>query len=371
MSSIPPNMSSRPRPPSPLRRFPVGRGLLVLMVCGLAMAVALTLTRVAPPAHAATDASADDTTWGAGDVSWSVSGDTCTTTQTVGISAGKSQEWNDEMAILKGLGTYSGEDPSTHIQDVEGSVDLTNAQGFAMTLTAHLPAADCQSSPTTTDPNSPTTTTNNAFSGAAGTTGLGSPAVYTAGPVTSGHMAVPADYLPRTVPGSHIHLVAADAGYRGSMHAAIPFWLKGAIGALVGAAVYVGVSLAIAAGIEALGILAGASATTIAAVTALSGCIGGATSTAATLAIGGGNTSWQATLANAVTGCITGAAIGALSLAQRAKAVGQAIRGFFGGTAAETVGDVASSAASSAGTELGAMVGAETAAADDALALAG
>jgi hypothetical protein len=364
MSSLPPNMSSRARPPSPLRRFPVGRALLVLMVCGLAMAVALTLTRVAPPAHAATDATADDTTWAAGDVYWSVSGDTCTTTQVVGISAGQSQEWNDELAVMKGLGSYSGEDSSTDIKDVEGSVDFSDSEGFAMTLTAHLPAADCQNSA------QPTTTTT-AFSGTAGSTGLGSPAVYTTGPATHGHMAVPADYLPKTIPGSHIHLVAADAGYRGVLHAAVPYWLKGAVGALVGAAVYVGVSLAIAAGIEALGVLAGASAATISAVTALSGCVGGATSTAATLAIGGGNTAWQSTLTNAVTGCITGATIGALSLAQRAKAVGQAIRGFFGGTAAETVGDVGVSAASAAGTELSAMVTAETAAADDALALAG
>jgi hypothetical protein len=351
-----------------LRRIPVARSLLVLMVCGLAMAVALTLTRVAPSAHAATNATADDTTWAAGDVFWSVSGDTCTTTQSVGISAGNSQEWNDEMAVMKGLGSYSGEDPSTGIKDVEGSVDLSNSEGFAMTLTAHLPAADCQNSDT-----APPTATTTAFSGTAGSTGLGSPAVYTAGPVTQGHMAVPADYLPGTIPGSHIHLVAADAGYRGAMHAAVPYWLKGALGALVGAAVYVGVSLAVAAGIEALGILAGASAATISAVTALSGCVGGATSTAATLAIGGGSTAWQSTLANAVTGCITGAVIGALSLAQRAKAVGQAIRGFFGGAAAETVGDAASSAASSAGTELSLdfMVTAETAAADDALALAG
>ena len=339
--------SSQPTPPS--RSLLRNRVLLILAVCGLTLAVVVTTTRLTAPARAAT---AHDTTWSPGDVSWKLLSDgRCETTQFVQVAASSAEVLSQEMSAIKDLGTYSNYDSSTHIQDTRMQMLAVSDTSFSMQLIAHLPGIDCDS-------------------GTAPAPQPAEGAAYSPGRATHGQLAIPAGYLPATVSGSAVQFAVAPAAERGVVVAAVPTWLKGAIGAVVGAAVYVGVSLAITAGITATGVMVGASTATVAAITAMAGCIGGATSTAATLAIGGGDTSWKATLTNAVTGCITGAVIGSLSLAQRGAAVGNAIRGFFGAAPIDTIGQAAADAASQASlSELSFITATENLAADTAIAV--
>jgi hypothetical protein len=317
-------------------------------VCGLTLAVAVTTTRLTAPARAATT---HDTTWSPGDVSWQLLSDgRCETTQFVQVT-GSADVISQEMSVIQDLGTYSDYDQSTHIQDSSMQLLAGSSDGFSMNMIAHLPGEDCGSSEVSS---------TQALAGAA----------YSPGRATHGQLAIPAGYLPAAVSGSAVHFAAAPAAERGIVVAATPTWLKGAIGAVVGAAVYVGVSLAIAAGITATGVLVGASAATVAAVTAMAGCVGGAASTAVTLGLGGGDTSWQSTLTNAVAGCITGAVIGSLSLAQRGAAAGNAIRGFFGAAPIEAIGQAAVDAAAEASvTELSVITTTQNLAADAAIAV--
>jgi hypothetical protein len=154
---------------------------------------------------------------------------------------------------------------------------------------------------------------------------------------------------------------AVDHRTAGGMHnilpaSVIPTWAKGAVGAIAGAAVYVGVSILVAATIAYFfpAIAAGtASAAALAAAAAVAGCIGGATSTAVTLVVAGASSGWQANLSNAVAGCATGAAIALLPIAAFGQKVATTLRTALSRGAVDAGGTALSTAGTEAGVQLG------------------
>jgi hypothetical protein len=134
--------------------------------------------------------------------------------------------------------------------------------------------------------------------------------------------------------------------------AAVPAWLKGALGALAGAAVYVAVSAVTVATMVALGATLGpGGALASPALAALAGCIGGATSTAVTLAIAGATTTPLSAVAGAVAGCVTGGAIGSLPVGEVGPWLANQL-GARAGTVGEVAGAQLQSAASGASVSL-------------------
>ncbi|HEY6793996.1 MAG TPA: hypothetical protein VI248_04860 [Kineosporiaceae bacterium] len=145
-------------------------------------------------------------------------------------------------------------------------------------------------------------------------------------------------------------------------------WYKGAALALLGAFMYAGVSAMVMAGISTTGVLVGASAATIAAVTAVSGCIGGAASIAVTLYAAGFAGGWKQNLSDALTGCMTGAIIALMPVVKLGRLAGNAIRGGLGISAVATIGAGGAQAARGAGLELSRITTVTSAAADSLVA---
>jgi hypothetical protein len=271
----------------------------------LTLAVAL-VTAIAVTLVQAPDSRADETggvTWNAGDVTWSMLDDgRCTTLQRVTVGTTSNDEAKTLATVLQGLPAKTNYPAASGIQDT------------------HVVVSD---------------------------PGDGTDLVMVAHGIVAGDMCQAADgaqqTLFNTTGGGELDTIRL---------AAAPTWLKGAIGALVGAAVFVGVSTLVTAGVTASGILVGASTATVAAVTGLSGCIGGASSTAMTLLLAGAGDGWQQTVSNAVAGCLSGGTIALLPIQQVGTAVGNALIAGLGSGATATVGAAGVAAATTAGIEL-------------------
>jgi hypothetical protein len=252
-------------------------------------------------------------------VSWAIQADgRCLTSQGVQIRAKNHEDAVSVSDAMKGVPAKTDYPAESGILDTHANVSQPDDAGseFGIVLHVYLKGEMCQ-----------------APGGGGATPAPGAPAP------------APSDAAPAPAPEAADQQVLLDAAGRGDLDgaqlAATPLWLKGAIAAVVGAAVYVGVSVMVTAGITATGVLVGASAATLAAVTAFSGCVGGAASTAVTLAMASSDITWKSTLANAAAGCATGAAIGLLPIKTVGEAAGNAIRGALGGAPNEVVGEVA------------------------------
>ncbi|HST80553.1 MAG TPA: hypothetical protein VLL08_02305 [Kineosporiaceae bacterium] len=292
------------------------------------------------PVTSASAADAGGVSWNPGEVTWELMPDgRCLTTQDVTVKTKNHEDAVSVSAALRGVPAKTDYPAESGILDTHGNVGFPGDTGseFGVVLHTYLKGEMCQAP------------------GGGGAT----PAP------------APADAAPATQTANQ--QVLFDAAGRGDLSAAqlaaVPLWLKGAIGAVVGAAVYVGVSAMVTAGITATGVLVGASAATLAAVTAASGCIGGAASTAVTLLLAGSGSSWQSTLANAAAGCLTGAAIGLLPIKTVGEAAGNAIRGVLGFAPAAVVGEAGVAAATSAGVELTGITQVTSVAADALVAV--
>ncbi len=112
------------------------------------------------------------------------------------------------------------------------------------------------------------------------------------------------------VPAAQALAMAKNGDFR---DAALPSWLRGAVGAIAGAVLYVAVSAVVVGTMVALGAATGASGgLTSPILAAFAGCIGGAVSTAATITIATGSTNALSAVSSAVAGCLTGGLIGGL-----------------------------------------------------------
>lgn len=279
----------------------LGRKSVLTLAMVAALICVVVLSTAKPAAEAAEPAAG--VTYSPGDVSWEVLDDgRCITTQSVEVKAPSVDEAKQLSSLLSALPAKTDFPAESGITDAHANVGVPiNTDYFPVTLHAYLPGDKCKAADTAQ--------------------------------VT----------LFDTEGGGDLDTVQL---------AAAPTWLKGAIAAVVGAAVFIAVSTMVTAGITATGVLVGATATTIAAVTAVSGCIGGATSTAVTLALAGAGGGWKQNLANAAAGCATGAAVGLLPIKTVGEAAGNAIRGALGFAPAATVGAAGVVAAESAGVEL-------------------
>jgi hypothetical protein len=169
-----------------------------------------------------------------------------------------------------------------------------------------------------------------------------------------------------------VALAAAPVTYREPVAlAAIPTWGKIAIAVLAGLAIFVGVTVVVGAGLEAV---LGAAAATSTAGTLLSGCIGGATSTAVMNRITGAAKSVKDDVAGVAFGCFAGSVTAALGklLQTVATRIGAGLRNLaglppatYGGTVLEEVASGAAVDVSSPAIEMvtGAAEGAGRAAA--------
>jgi len=161
----------------------------------------VAVTAVKPAAHAADRPV--DVTWDAGDVSWDFVADgRCITTQHVTMTTGPNDEAKQLAAVLQALPPKNDFPADSGIQDAHINVsDPGGTSTVDGVLHADLPHDQCRAA-------------NTAQSALFGTTGGGTL--------------------------DTIQLAAA------------PLWLKGAIAAIVGAAVYVGVSARVTAGKQTL-----------------------------------------------------------------------------------------------------------------------
>jgi hypothetical protein len=129
-------------------------------------------------------------------------------------------------------------------------------------------------------------------------------------------------------------------------YTAFPSWLKGAVGALVGAIVYVAVSVVTVGAMVALGatttVTGGLAAPALA---AFAGCIGGAVSTAVTLFIAGASTTPAGITSSALAGCLTGGLIAQIPAGTAGVWVGNSIRTQLGRTPSAVIGNAAVQAA--------------------------
>jgi len=145
-------------------------------------------------------------------------------------------------------------------------------------------------------------------------------------------------------PGSRTVLLA---------YGALPQWAKVAIGAIVGAVLYVSVSVIVVATMVALGAATAATGGLASpALAALAGCIGGAISTGATLFIAGAATSPPTIISSLVAGCVTGGLIAKIPAVATGQWLGATLRQYIGLAPAPVVGTGVTGAAAGAGVEL-------------------
>lgn len=301
-----------------LRQF--SRRSILVLAAVVALAAAVAVSTIKPPVNAAVEAA--DVTWSPGDVTWEILQDgRCITTQSVEVTAKTNEAATELASKLQEVPRKTDFPADSGIQDAHANVGSPgNTTSIPVVLHTYLAKDKCETASTAR-----------------------------------------ALYDEQGGKLNNVQLAAAAA--------AAPKWLKGAIAAVVGAAVYIAVSTLVTAGITASGVLVGASAAVVAATTALSGCIGGASSTAVTLALAGAGTDWKSTLSNAMAGCLTGAGVALLPIKQVGTAAGNAIRAAFGAAPVATVGEGAVAAAAEAGIELNPIAEVVNHAADVAIAV--
>jgi hypothetical protein len=132
----------------------------------------------------------------------------------------------------------------------------------------------------------------------------------------------------------------------------LPKWLRGAVGAIAGAVVYVAVSAIVVGAMVAFGAATGPGGVLASApLAALAGCIGGAIATAATIAIAT-DVTLKSGFAAGVAGCLTGSLTAGLPIGKLGAWLATAVRNALGVNPAPIVGSAIVSAARSAGVSL-------------------
>ncbi len=156
-----------------------------------------------------------------------------------------------------------------------------------------------------------------------------------------------------------LHPAAAGTRQYAEQHAvllaydALPSWLKGAIGAITGAVVYVAVSVITVSTMVALGAATSATGGLAApALAAFAGCVGGAISTAVTLAIAGSATTPLGIVSSGVAGCLTGGLIAQIPAGTAGVWLGNTFRSNLGLEASAVAGNAIATDAAAAGVEL-------------------
>jgi hypothetical protein len=137
-------------------------------------------------------------------------------------------------------------------------------------------------------------------------------------------------------------------------YTAFPAWLKGAVGAITGAIVYVAVSVITVSTLVALGAATTASGGLAApALAAFAGCVGGAISTAVTLFIAGASTSPSGIISSGIAGCLTGGLIAQIPAGTAGVWVGNTIRAKLGQEPSAVVGLAVMQQAGADGAQVG------------------
>lgn len=263
------------------------------------LTVAVTFTMVKTPARAAIEAGS--VTWSAGDVSWEILDDgRCLTTQVVDVSTKNTDDARALSQAMRGLPHKTDFPAQIGIQDAHANVGSPiNTTDFPLVLHTYLRGDRCKAA----------STAQQALLHVSG--------------------------------GDQLDTVQLTA---------LPTWAKIAIGAVVVAATYAGVSTLTMVGLAS----AGVAVTTTVAAQSMAACVAGAASSAmANQLILGWPDSWQGKLATEVGGCITGGTSGVFPpTARLAAAIGSSLRTAFGTAPTAVVGGTALAVSESAGLEM-------------------